>query len=562
MRPEERAALEEVVRDSPSVSLWTPLPGPQTVAYESLADELFYGGAAGGGKSSLIAGLAMTRHRRSMIVRRESTQLRGLTDDIARLLGTRDGYNSQTGQWRIPPHLALFPNQLIEFQGVPNPGDEERHQGIPHDLLAFDEVTQLREYVIDYLSTWNRTSEPDQRCRIVLTSNPPTPSTQYGSRGQSSGGGAWIVRRYAPWLDPQYRDPFGRGKAAPGELRWYATVDGVEREYEGPEPFEHVDAKTGRAEVVTPKSRTFIPALATDNPYTGETYVATLQKLAEPLRSAMLYGDFSVSLSDQPLQLIPSEWLRAATSRHMGLAEHLAPPADPSRSMTAIGADIARGGADTTILVKRWGNYFEKPVALPKGVTSDGPSAAGEILKHRRDGAVLMIDANGVGASVYDHLRVNAPDDEAIKAHVGSVASDARDRSGKLGFVNKRSEVYWKLREALDPASNVRLFIPNDPDLVQELLTLTWEEQAGKIKVMTKKDHTKVLGRSPDRADALSIAWSVKDYNSDEYATAMTARESRLEDARSSRRESWHRAVPKGTRARWGDRDLPYPKRW
>jgi hypothetical protein len=46
---------------------------------------------------------------------------------------------------------------------VPNPGDEERHQGIPHDLLAFDEVTQMPEYIIDYLSSWNRTTDPEQR---------------------------------------------------------------------------------------------------------------------------------------------------------------------------------------------------------------------------------------------------------------------------------------------------------------------------------------------------------------------------------------------------------------
>jgi len=30
--------------------VWVPFPGPQTMAYHSTADELFYGGGAGGGK--------------------------------------------------------------------------------------------------------------------------------------------------------------------------------------------------------------------------------------------------------------------------------------------------------------------------------------------------------------------------------------------------------------------------------------------------------------------------------------------------------------------------------
>jgi len=51
--------------------IWTPLPGPQKVAYHSDADELFYGRSAGGGKSDLIIGLSLTAHKKSIIFRRE-----------------------------------------------------------------------------------------------------------------------------------------------------------------------------------------------------------------------------------------------------------------------------------------------------------------------------------------------------------------------------------------------------------------------------------------------------------------------------------------------------------
>jgi hypothetical protein len=45
--------------------VWTPNRGPQSDAYDCLADELFYGGQAGGGKTALGLGLALTAHKRS-----------------------------------------------------------------------------------------------------------------------------------------------------------------------------------------------------------------------------------------------------------------------------------------------------------------------------------------------------------------------------------------------------------------------------------------------------------------------------------------------------------------
>ena len=87
--------------------------------------------------------------------------------------------------------------------------------------------------------------------------------------------------------------------------------------------------------MIHPRSRTFIPALPTDNPYLGEDYIATLQKHPEPLRSALLYGDFSVSLSDRPMQLLPSAWLRAATQRHRTIQDEASGRAPATRPTVA-----------------------------------------------------------------------------------------------------------------------------------------------------------------------------------------------------------------------------------
>ena len=88
---------------------WVPNPGPQTEAYFCPADILFYGGQAGGGKSDLIAGLALTEHKNSLIMRRQGTELGALIERVISINGTRDGFNGS------PPPSLKSGDKLIEF---------------------------------------------------------------------------------------------------------------------------------------------------------------------------------------------------------------------------------------------------------------------------------------------------------------------------------------------------------------------------------------------------------------------------------------------------------------
>ena len=65
MSPEQLKEVEQLVDEHTSDFKWVPNPGPQTMAYFCEADELLFGGGMGGGKSQVLIGKALQRHKRS-----------------------------------------------------------------------------------------------------------------------------------------------------------------------------------------------------------------------------------------------------------------------------------------------------------------------------------------------------------------------------------------------------------------------------------------------------------------------------------------------------------------
>jgi hypothetical protein len=471
----DRAKLERALllaRRLKQLRPWTPLPGPQTMAYETQADIIGYGGAAGGGKSDLACGKAITQHRKVMMLRRVGTELTGIEDRLEELIGNKDGYNGQKKIWRMKRGDGT-PLQ-IEFASLPNLGDERGYQGRPHDLLVFDEAANFIESQVRFLLGWLRTTTPGQKCQALLTFNPPT-----------SAEGRWIIDFFGPWLDTKHPNP-----AAPGELRYFATLDGKDKEVENGEPFEH------DGETITPLSRTFIPSRVSDNPHLmGTGYMATLQALPEPLRSQMLKGDFQAGIEDDAMQVIPTAWVDAAMARWTDLS--------PKPGMDSVGVDVARGGRDSTVIARRHANWYDKPLSYPGTQTPDGPSVAGLVVAATRDGAPIHIDVIGVGSSPYDFLRTSGM--HVLGVNV-SEAATRTDKSGRFTFLNQRSEQWWLMREDLDPANNRGICLPNDSRLRADLCAPTWQLQGKVVKVESRDEIVKRIGRSPDYASAYLLA--------------------------------------------------------
>jgi hypothetical protein len=106
---------------------WVPNAGPQHEAYLCEADELFYGGQAGGGKTDLGLGLAFTAHRRSLILRRLNKDAVKLIERGAEILGRRDGFNGVLQRWKVGRRLTMF-------CGCEYEDDKQQFKGDPYDL--------------------------------------------------------------------------------------------------------------------------------------------------------------------------------------------------------------------------------------------------------------------------------------------------------------------------------------------------------------------------------------------------------------------------------------------
>lgn len=393
--------------------------------------------------------------------------------DRARELFSGTGrFNENSGVWR-----GLPGGRQIEFGGCKDPGDEQAHKGRPKDLLGIDEADQFTEPVIRFLMGWVRTTDPNQPCRTVLCFNPPCTVE-----------GRWLLDYFGPWIGEKHPNP-----AQPGEVRWYArTRDGLEIERRDGSPF------TYQGETLNPRSRTFIPARVQDNPSLMATgYLDTLLSLPEPLRSQLAYGDMVAGLRDDAWQCIPTAWVKAAQARWTPEYDH---------PLTCLGVDVAYGGADSTVISARRGPWFA-PLKKYQGADTDSGSKAAFLVLQEHDGsAPIHVDSIGYGAACHEHLREKVKK-LALGINVACApAPEAWDKSRKYKLTNVRTQMYWRLRDALDPETGDGLALPPDPELLADLTAPRYEVRASGIVVEPKDSIKERLGRSPDKGDAVALA--------------------------------------------------------
>jgi hypothetical protein len=472
---EQQAAVIEGANEATAGMRWVPNPGRQSEAYHSLADVLLFGGSPGGGKSSLILGCAFNQHERSLIMRRQYGQLERLIDDALKIHGSRVGFNGSP-----PPRLRINEKKIINFRAAEHVGDEQATMGQGRDLLGIDEATHFAESQIRFLMGWVRTETPGQRCRTILATNPPLTAE-----------GLWVVKMFAPWLDPTHPDP-----AMPGELRWVVSdEEGKDEWVSGPD-----DTREIQGRIIRPFSRTYIPAEVKDNPYyAGSDYQRTLDAMPEPFRSQLL-GGFRTAFKDDDFQLIPTAWIEAAMARWR-------PDGHKNFLMTAMAIDPADGGKDEQVIGARYGGWYA-PLNVAKGeITADPARAFGHIMATRRDNAPVVVDTGGgYGGKISIRLGDNRV---PFVAYNGANSSTKVSRGSKIPYANKRAEAWFGFRDELDPdqQGGSAIALPNDAELKADLAAVRYDAQKlqvrGVYQIESKEDLRKRLGRSTGKGDTV-----------------------------------------------------------
>jgi len=201
-----------------------------------------------------------------------------------------------------------------------------------------------------------------------------------------------------------------------------------------------------------------------------------------PVYQARVLGEFPEQSEDM---LINLSWIESAREREL-----------PIEGNQVVGVDVARWGSDDSAMILRQGDCS---LAGSWWNGNDTMETTGKVVS---TGVPAKVDVIGVGAGVVDRLREQGYPVEGI--NVGEGASD------KEHFFNLKSELYWNLRTRFQNGEMdlSRLSQTVYDRLSGELTSIKYGYTSkGQIKIEAKEDTRKRLGKSPDLADALCLAF-------------------------------------------------------
>jgi hypothetical protein len=186
-----------------------------------------------------------------------------------------------------------------------------------------------------------------------------------------------------------------------------------------------------------------------------------------------------------------------------------------------LGVDVGGGGDETVVRERRGVQAGRQWVQK-----SDRPEDIGRlILRAILDtGATsVKVDSIGVGAGVVGELRnMRARGDHEADVHGVNVAEQASDPAK---WINKRAEIWWQIGRIGSQHREWDLSRMDDSErTIAQLLQPRYEEDVkGRIKIEAKDDIRARTGGSPDRAEALLLAYVVPHDPMGSYYTALTS---------------------------------------
>jgi hypothetical protein len=344
----------------------------------------------------------------------------------------------------------LIDDELVAIGRKPADHDEAAFQGIhaAYVLVIIDEACGVPEQLWiagDALTT-------NANCRMVAIGNPDNPASHF--RKVCTPGGGWHVIGISAFDSPNLT-----GEEVPAEV---------------------AAALVGR-EWVEEKRREW-----------GED---------NPLYRSKVLGEFS---PDAPYQVVRTSDLAVCR------IDRETPYAAADLLPVELGVDVG-GGRDETVVRERrgrragreWRAHTDRPELIAPMV----------LQAIKETGATsVKVDSIGIGFGVIGELR-NMASQGLHRARINAV-NVAEKASQPDKFINLRAEIWWEIgrglseQQARDGQGWDLSCMANADATVAQLLEPQWSVDAqGRIKVEPKEDIIARLGRSPDNADALLLAF-------------------------------------------------------
>lgn len=188
------------------------------------------------------------------------------------------------------------------------------------------------------------------------------------------------------------------------------------------------------------------------------------------------------------------------------IPEHLlnyAPPAHNTYNLPKrAGLDLSLGGDETVLSI--W--HGNRRVAQETWRITHEPTLVNVILaafkRHGLKGENIAVDGGGIGKSIIQRLH-------EAGWEVISVKNDEGARN-KREFVNRGAELWYKLKRLIEEKI---LILPTDSILEKQLLDRRYVNETlmrkGKMQLESKRDARIRGSSSPDRADAMALAFAL-----------------------------------------------------
>jgi len=233
----------------------------------------------------------------------------------------------------------------------------------------------------------------------------------------------------------------------------------------------------------------FIPSLPKDNPFLPADYEESLRKLyPDELVKQLLEGDWDALEAGN--YLFKYADIKSAIDREVDVED-----SEPN----IIGQDIARYGDDSSVAIVKRGNKVEW---IDHWAKTNLMHTTGKVVNliDRFKPSLVNLDIIGLGSGVYDRLvELKYKQVQGV-----NVAESARGEE-KEKFANLRAEMYKNLSNKFE---NGEISIPDDLELIAQLSSVKYKiNSRGQLQMESKEDMKKRGTKSPDKADALALAF-------------------------------------------------------